>query len=117
LRLRRAVLGAVAKTRVQPPGDEAPAQLVKLSDAERRRILHRFIDQAVADLDANPDLVAMLGSALPERSDDPSSTQVDAWVELADLVQDPDGKASIRRAADHQAADRADGDQSGCTTT
>jgi hypothetical protein len=32
---------------------------------------------------------------------------------LAELVQDPDFKASVRRAAEHQAADRADGDQSG----
>jgi len=58
-------------------------------------------------------LVAMLRSAMPELSDDPTPTQVDAWVELAELVQDPDFKASVRRAAEHQAAERADGDQSG----
>jgi hypothetical protein len=50
---------------------------------------------------------------MPELSDDPTPEQVDAWVELAELVQDPDFKASVRRAAEHQAADRADGDQSG----
>jgi hypothetical protein len=58
-------------------------------------------------------MVAMLRSAMPELSDDPTPEQVDAWVELAELVQDPDFKASVRRAAEHQAADRADGDQSG----
>ena len=88
-------------------------KLVKLSDAERRRIIHQFIDEAFGDLDANPDMVAMLRSAMPELSDDPTPEQVDAWVELAELVQDPDFKASVRRAAEHQAADRADGDQSG----
>jgi hypothetical protein len=80
-------------------------KLVKLSDAERRRIIHQFIDEAFGDLDANPDMVAMLRSAMPELSDDPTPEQVDAWVELAELVQDPDFKASVRRAAEHQAAD------------
>jgi hypothetical protein len=50
---------------------------------------------------------------MPELSDDPTPEQVDAWVELAELIQDPDFKASVRRAAEHQAADRADGDRSG----
>ena len=64
-------------------------------------------------------MVAMLRSAMPELPDDPSPEQVDAWVELAELVQDPDFKASVRRMAEHQAAERAAGDQSGsaCTTS
>jgi DNA-binding transcriptional MerR regulator len=113
LRLRRAVLRAVAKRGSSPQEMELMHKLVKLSDAERRRIIHQFIDEAFGDLDANPDMVAMLRSAMPELSDDPTPEQVDAWVELAELVQDPDFKASVRRAAEHQAADRADGDQSG----
>jgi hypothetical protein len=88
-------------------------KLVKLSDIERRRIIHQFIDEAFGDLDANPDLVALLRSAMPELSDDPTPEQVDAWVELAELVQDPDFKASVRRAAEYQAAECLDGDRSG----
>jgi hypothetical protein len=38
---------------------------------------------------------------------------VEAWVELADLVQDPDFRASVRRMAQFQAAERANGDHSG----
>jgi DNA-binding transcriptional MerR regulator len=113
LRLRRAVLWAVAKRGSSPQELELMHNLVKLSDAERRRIIHQFIDEAFGDLDANPDLVALLREAMPELSDDPTPEQVDAWVELAELVQDPDFKASVRRAAEHQAADRADGDRSG----
>jgi hypothetical protein len=41
--------------------------------------------------------MAMLRSAMPELSDDPTPEQVNAWVELAELVQDPDFKASVRR--------------------
>ena len=108
LRLRRAVLRAVAKRGSSPQEMELMHKLAKLSDAERRRIVHQFIDEAFGDLDANPDMVAMLRSAMPELSDDPSPEQVDAWVELAELVQDPDFKARVRRAAE-----RADGDRSG----
>jgi hypothetical protein len=37
---------------------ELMLKLVKLSDAERRRIIHQFIDEAFGDLDANPDLAS-----------------------------------------------------------
>ena len=40
LRLGRAVLGAVAKRGSSPPEKELMHKLVKLSDAERRRIIH-----------------------------------------------------------------------------
>jgi DNA-binding transcriptional MerR regulator len=113
LRLRRAVLRAVAKRGSGPQEMELMHKLAKLSDVERRRIIHQFIDEAFGDLDANPGLVAMLRSAMPELSDDPIPEQVDAWVELAELVQDPDFKASVRRAAEYQAAERVDGDRSG----
>jgi DNA-binding transcriptional MerR regulator len=113
LRLRRAVLRAVAKRGSSPQEMRLMHKLVKLSEAERGRIIHQFIDEAFGGLDANPDLVAMLRLAMPELPDDPTPGQVDAWVELAELVQDPDFKASVRRMAELQAADRADGDRSG----
>jgi hypothetical protein len=39
--------------------------------------------------------------------------QVECWIELADLVQDADFRASVRRLAEYQAAERADGDRTG----
>lgn len=113
LRLRRAVLRAVAKRGSSPEEMELMHKLAKLSDVERRRIIHEFIDDAFADLDANPDFVAMLRAAMPDLPDDPSAAQVEAWVELAELVQDPGFKASIRRMAEFQAAERAEGDAGG----
>jgi len=113
LRLRRAVLRAVAKRGSSPEEMELMHKLAKLSDVERRRIIGDFIDDAFAGLDANPDFVAMLRMMTPDLPDDPSAEQVEAWVELAELVQDPDFKASIRRMAEHQAAERAEGDPGG----
>ncbi|GAA1531354.1 hypothetical protein [Kribbella lupini] len=50
---------------------------------------------------------------MPELPDDPSPDQLEAWIELADLVRDPAFKAAVRRAAEHQAAERAAGDTTG----
>jgi hypothetical protein len=47
-----------------------------------------------------PGLVALLRAMRPELPDDPEPHQVEAWVELAELVQDPDFRASVRRMAD-----------------
>jgi hypothetical protein len=46
----------------------------------------------------------------PELPDNPETEQVEAWVELAELSQDPDFRASVRRMADLHAAERARGD-------
>jgi hypothetical protein len=40
------------------------------------------------ETNANPELVAMLQAMRPELPDDPEPHQVEAWVELAALVQD-----------------------------
>jgi DNA-binding transcriptional MerR regulator len=109
LRLRRAVLRAVAKRGSSPEEMDLMHKLAKLSDEERRRIISDFIDEAFGGLDANPEFVAMMRSAMPELPDDPAPEQVEAWVELAELVADPEFRAAVRRAAEYQAAERAEG--------
>lgn len=113
LRLRRAVLRAVARRGSTPEEMDLMHKLAKLSDDERRRLVSTFIDDTFGGLDANPDLVAMMRSAMPDLPDDPAPEQVDAWVELAELSQDPDFRASVRRMAEYQAAERAQGDTTG----
>jgi hypothetical protein len=78
LRLRRAVLRAVAKRGSSSEEMMLMHKLATLSDAERHRIIHQFIDDAVDGLDVNPDFVAMMRSAMPELPDDPSPEQVRA---------------------------------------
>ena len=113
LRLRRAILRAVAKRGSTPEELDLMHKLAKLSDAERRRIINDFIDEAFHGLDVNPEFVAMMRSAMPELPDDPAPEQIDAWVELAELVRDEDFRAGIRRMAEHQAAERASGAATG----
>lgn len=113
LRLRRAVLGLVAKRDSTTQEMELMHRIVRLSEAERHRIIHDFIDSTFGDVDANPELVDLLRSTMPNLPDGPTAEQVQCWIELAELVQDADFKASIRRMAEFQAAERADGDQTG----
>ncbi|CAM5431026.1 MerR family transcriptional regulator [Streptomyces spiroverticillatus] len=113
LRLRRAVLRTVAGRGSAPEEIDLMHRLLKLSDEERRRLVHDFIDDTFGDLDANPEFVAMMRAAMPELPDDPEPEQIDAWAELAELTQDPDFSAAVRRMAAHQAKERAEGDTTG----
>lgn len=113
LRLRRAVLRAVAKGTTTVEEAQLMHQLAKMSEVERARLIQEFIDDTFGGLDANPEFVEMMRAATPDLPDDPSPEQVQAWVELAELVQDPDFRASVRRMAEYQARERADGDRTG----
>lgn len=96
LRLRRAVLRAVARRGSGPEEMTFMHKAAKLSEAERHRLIHEFIDDTFGGVDANPELVALLRAAMPELPGDPTPEQVDAWIELAELVQDQDFRASVR---------------------
>ncbi|MEV6424700.1 MerR family transcriptional regulator [Streptomyces sp. NPDC051662] len=113
LRLRRSVLRAVAKRGPTPEELDLMQRLAKLSDSERQRLVTDFIDDTFGGFDANPEFVAMMRSAMPQLPDDPAPEQVEAWVELGELCQDTDFRAAVRRMAEHQAAERAQGDTTG----
>ena len=110
LRLRRAVLTAVAKRGSTPEEMDLMHKLAKLSEDERRRLIGEFLDTAFGGLDAEGEFVGIRRSMTPELPDNPEAEQVEAWVELAELSQDPDVRAGMRRMAEHHAADRAQGD-------
>jgi DNA-binding transcriptional MerR regulator len=86
LRLRRAVLRAVARS-TEPKELELMTHLTKLTVEERRRILDDYLD-AVFDGEPNP-VADRLRLGAPELPDDPSAEQVAAWVELVELLRDP----------------------------
>ncbi|MEY9962515.1 DNA-binding transcriptional MerR regulator [Streptacidiphilus sp. MAP12-16] len=113
LRLRRAVLTAVAKRGSTPEEMDLMHKLAKLSEDERRRLVGDFLDTAFGGLDANAEFVGIMRSMTPELPDSPEPEQVEAWVELAELSQDPDFRAGMRRMAEHYVADRAHGRTAG----
>lgn len=105
LRLRRAVLRAVAGRGPTPMEMDLMHRLATLSQTERRRLVADFIDDTFRDLDTNPEFVTLMRSAMPEFPDDPTPDQVGAWVELAELCQDADFRAVVRHIAEEQAED------------
>ncbi|MEV5893368.1 MerR family transcriptional regulator [Nonomuraea fuscirosea] len=103
LRLRQAVLTAVARRGSTPEEMELMHELAKLSEAERRRLIGDFLAAAFGDLTGNPAFAGVMTSMTPELPDDPEPEQVEAWVELAELSRDPGFRASIRRIVEHTA--------------
>jgi DNA-binding transcriptional MerR regulator len=110
LQVRRAVLRAVASG--DPDGQElrTMTRLAHISDDERKRIVEEFLDEALGGLEIDPGLEARLRGGLPELPDDPTPEQVEAWIELAELVRDPDFRARIRQMAEAGAAERERGE-------
>lgn len=103
LRLRRAVLRAVARGCPTTMEMDLMHRLATLSRAEQRRLVADFIDDTFNGLDVNPEFVALMRSTMPELPDDPTPEQVGAWVELAELCQNADFRAAVRRTAEEQA--------------
>ena len=106
LRLRRAVLTAVAKRGATPEEMDLMHKLAKLSEDERRHLIDDFLDTVFGGLDDRPAFAGIARSMTPELPDNPEPEQVEAWVELAELTQDLAFRAAVRRVADQHAADR-----------
>jgi hypothetical protein len=83
-------------------------RLAQLSDAERRTLINDFIDDTFRGLDLAPDFLPLLRGAMPDLPADADQQRIDAWVELAELVQDQDFRASLRRAAIEQTRSAAE---------
>jgi DNA-binding transcriptional MerR regulator len=110
LRVQKAVLEAVARRDSDPKELEKMHRLAQLSDDERKRIVADFLDHIFDGLDIDPGFEARMRGAAPELPDDPTPEQVDAWIELAELVQDADFRSTIRRMSERQSASRDAGE-------
>ena len=77
--------------------------LTTLTAAERRRIVDDYLDAVFGD-HASP-VAEKLRIGAPELPDDPTADQVAAWVELAELLRDPDYIATSRRMAERALAE------------
>ncbi|MFE5475041.1 MerR family transcriptional regulator [Nocardia sp. NPDC056541] len=113
LRVRRAVLRAVAVRDSSQREMDLMHRLAALSAAERHRLIEDFVDDTFGRYAANPAMVELVRASVPDLPDDPTPDQLAAWMELAELVQDTDFRDAVRRMADYQARERAAGDTTG----
>ena len=106
LRVRHAVLTAVAKRGSTPEETTLMHELARLSEVERRRLVDDFLADA---LGSRPGLEGIARTLTPELPENASPEQVEAWIELAELAQDKEFRAILRRLADqHEGGLRRD---------
>lgn len=102
LRVRRAVLRSVARRGSTTEEMRVMHDMATLSAAERQRLIDDFVDATFAGIpdDAPGAQIAHGMRTLPaELPDDPTPEQVDAWIELAELLGDTAFQETCRRMA------------------
>ncbi|MFJ9631252.1 MerR family transcriptional regulator [Streptomyces sp. NPDC101175] len=107
LRVTRAVLSTVARRGSTAEEMTLMHKLARLSAAERRRIMEEFVDELFHGLDTvDPCVERRMRGIAVDLPDDPSPEQVDAWVELAEMVRDPEFRKEMRKVMEFNAADQ-----------
>lgn len=108
LRTQRAVCTLLARSIDSPHGIDSARRaalmndLARLSAEQRQQMIDEFVDTTFADID--PDAPGTgIGQAMrtlpAQLPDDPSTEQVEAWIELAELVAEPSFRARVREMA------------------
>ncbi|MFF5187506.1 MerR family transcriptional regulator [Streptomyces sp. NPDC000345] len=97
LKVDRAVLATVAERDSTAEETAVMNRLARLSVAERREIIEDFMKEVAEGLDVEPGIGERLSRSPLELPDSPSAEQVDAWLELAELIQDPGFRSRMRR--------------------
>ncbi|MEO3745118.1 MerR family transcriptional regulator [Plantactinospora sp. B5E13] len=99
LRMRRTVLRAVGRRGPTELEISLMHRLAQLSAPERQQMIDTFVDRAFTGVDdQDAEVVAGWMRELPPTlPDEPTPEQVDAWMELAELVADEEFQATVRR--------------------
>jgi len=102
LQIRRAVLRSIAERNSTTEELKIMNDLARLSARERQRIIDEFVDRTFAGIDPGApgagiaQAMRQLPADLPA---EPTTEQVDAWLELAELVSDTDFQQRVRQMA------------------
>ncbi|SFG89358.1 DNA-binding transcriptional regulator, MerR family [Streptomyces mirabilis] len=107
LKVTRAVLSSVARRGSTAEEMTLMNKLARLSAAERKRIMEEFVEELFHGLDCvDPAIEERMRSIAVDLPEEPTPEQVDAWVELAEMVQDPEFRAQMRAVVEFNAADQ-----------
>ncbi len=102
LRVQRAVCTLLARGGHDEKEMTLMNDLAQLSATERQQVIDEFVDATFADIDPQAPsggIAAGMRTMPAELPDDPSTEQVQAWVELAELVRDESFRARVREMA------------------
>lgn len=99
LKLRRAALRALSRREPTPREVDRMSRIAQATADERRRIIDDFLDSVFSGIDideAGQQFQAMMRGVSADLPDDPTDEQVDAWIELAELVRQEDFRERLR---------------------
>jgi DNA-binding transcriptional MerR regulator len=102
LRTQRAVCTLLSRGVPSPRKAALMNDLARLSASERQRMIDEFVDATFAGTDPEAPgagIANAMRTLPPELPDEPTTEQVEAWVELAELVSDPAFRARTREMA------------------
>ncbi len=95
-RARRAVLRTIVRQHTSTEQVSLMHKLVSMSDDDRDRLVNQFWDFVTDGLDVHPSYVERLRSRRPHLPEEPSTEQLEAWIELAEIVQDEGFRTALR---------------------
>lgn len=101
-RARRAVLRTIVRQNTTTEQVSLMHKLVSMSDDDRDELISRFWDFVTDGLDVHAGYLERLHNRRPHLPEEPSTEQLEAWIELAEIVQD-DGFRTELRAHFHRA--------------
>ncbi|WP_219470190.1 MerR family transcriptional regulator [Nonomuraea rhizosphaerae] len=96
LRARRAVLRTIVRQHTEAEQVSLMHKLVSMSDDDRDRLVDEFWNEVGDGLDVHPAFVERLRAMRPRLPDEPTTGQLEAWIELADLMRDDGFRRSVR---------------------
>jgi DNA-binding transcriptional MerR regulator len=99
LRLQRAVLALIAGGETTTEETEMLNELARLSASERQQLVDDFIADSFGNVSDASGLGSRMRQVTPALPDDPTPEQLQAWVEVARLLQDPAFRKRVREMA------------------
>ncbi len=96
LRARRAVLRTLIRQGATTARADLMHKLVSMTDEEREQVIDDFWNDVGEGLDVPEGFVDRLREMRPVLPADPTAAQLEAWIELADLVRDPEFREAVR---------------------
>jgi DNA-binding transcriptional MerR regulator len=74
--------------------------VTRLSNEERKAVIERFYEKVAEGIPIDKEWMrSMIEASAPKLPDDPTPAQLDAWIELAEIVSDPKFVESLRANA------------------
>ncbi|HZA19865.1 MAG TPA: MerR family transcriptional regulator [Actinomycetota bacterium] len=91
-----------AALRTEPDEDDLRRlhAVTRLSNEERKAVIERFYRQVAEGIRVDEDWMrSMIDASAPRLPDEPSKQQLDAWIELSEIVSDPTFLEAMRKDA------------------